>query len=172
MNETAVSKLAIPPSLFLFRRERLNELWRESTPAFRLGRLTFFLQSTDKEFYLEKSPQFPSFCAVLGVPVKTIFDFPGASTHAGVTTRLKTKQARQLILASLSFWPHVSRVFDDSCLAGQFFSRDALAQIWRRKGLGLAQRLKSTGLTLNGSRELSGGKNSALVRCTQKAILV
>lgn len=35
---------------------------------------------------------------------------PAASTDAGVTTRLKPKQARQLILASLSFWSHASRV--------------------------------------------------------------
>ena len=141
MNETAVSKLAIPPSLFLFRRERLNELWRESTPAFRLGRLTFFLQSTDKEFYLEKSPQFPSFCAVLGVPVKTIFDFPGASTHAGVTTRLKTKQARQLILASLSFWPHVSRVFGALRIGESAEPRDSPAKILSSKRLKSPQRL-------------------------------
>jgi len=36
---------------------------------------------------------------------------PAASTHAGCKTRLKPKLARQLILASLSFLPHVSRVF-------------------------------------------------------------
>ena len=103
MNETAVSKLAIPPSLFLFRRERLNELWRESTPAFRLGRLTFFLQRTDKEFYLEKSPQFPSFCAVLDAPVKTIFDFPGASTDPLSATGPDTIKARWIKPAGLVF---------------------------------------------------------------------
>ncbi len=34
---------------------------------------------------------------------------PAASTHAGVTTRLKAKQARQLILASFLFLNKVSR---------------------------------------------------------------
>jgi hypothetical protein len=34
-----------------------------------------------------------------------------ASPDAGLTTRLKPKQSRQWILASLSFLPHVSRVF-------------------------------------------------------------
>jgi len=33
----------------------------------------------------------------------------GSPTHAGVTTRLKPKQACQLILASLSFWHYLSR---------------------------------------------------------------
>ena len=34
---------------------------------------------------------------------------PAASTHAGVTFRLKTNQARQAPLASLSFFVRVSR---------------------------------------------------------------
>ena len=33
---------------------------------------------------------------------------PAASTDAGVTIRLKTKKARQFILASLSFWPQLA----------------------------------------------------------------
>jgi hypothetical protein len=95
-----------------------------------------------------------------------------ASTGAGPQLRLKPKQARQHQLASLTFFSHVSSDLIAPPIGGPRSSRDALAKIWRRKGLGLAQRLKSTGLTPNGSRELSGGKNSALVNCTQRAIFM
>ena len=49
-----------------------------------------------------------------------------ASTHAGVTTRLKLKQARQHQLASLSFLANYTWDLSDLVDRNQFKSRDAL----------------------------------------------
>ena len=81
------------------------------------------------------------------------FSVPAASTHAGVTTRLKTKQARQHQLASLSFLPHVSRDFHAFRKVGRRSSQDAPHRKSAQKRLKRPQRLKVTGYTPNASCE-------------------
>ena len=60
--------------------------------------------------YIIENWEFYTICKATN-PLAPLRVLVAASTGAGVTTRLKTKQARQHQLASLSFLAHVSRVF-------------------------------------------------------------
>jgi hypothetical protein len=72
---------------------------------------------------------------------------PAASTHAGVTTRLKANKACQLILASFSFLANYTRDLSEFFDRYPFQSRDAPWPISGPKRLKPTKRLKTAGLT-------------------------
>jgi hypothetical protein len=73
--------------------------------------------------------------------VQIILEIPAASTHAGVTTRLKPNKARQCKLPGLVLFVHQSRDLRATAGRGMFNSRDASFRNPLLKRLETPQRL-------------------------------